>query len=72
MLFEQKSPIHTNIIIGRAANGKYVIATNGKVKKVTLNYLIKKALKGYKSEKKQCNWWNGRSAAGAGYVIVKR
>lgn len=72
VLFEQKSPIHTNIIIGRAANGKYVIATNGKVKKVTLNYLIKKALKGYKSEKKQCNWWNGRSAAGAGYVIVKR
>lgn len=72
VLFEQKSPIHTNIIIGRSASGKYVIATNGKVKKVTLNYLIKKALKGYKSEKKQCNWWNGRSAAGAGYVIVKR
>ena len=72
VLFEQKSPIHTNIIIGRAANEKYVIATNGKVKKVTLNYLIKKALRGYKSKNKQCNWWNGRSAAGAGYVIVKK
>ena len=71
VLFEQKNPIHTNTIIGRAANGKYVIATNGTVKKVTLNYLIKKALKGYKSEKKQRNWWAG-SQYGAGYVIVKK
>lgn len=71
VLFEQKNPIHTNTIIGRAVNGKYVIATNGTVKKVTLNYLIKKALKGYKSEKKQHNWWGG-SQYGAGYVIVKK
>ena len=40
VLFEQKDPIHTNTIIGRAANGKYVIATNGTIKKVTLNCLI--------------------------------
>ena len=71
VLFEQKNPIHTNTIIGRAVNGKYVIATNGTIKKVTLNYLIKKALKGYKSEKKQRNWFKG-SQYGAGYVIVKR
>lgn len=71
VLFEQKNPIHTNIIIGRAAGGKYVIATNGTIKKVTLNYLIKKALKGYKTESKQRNWWKG-SQYGAGYVIVKR
>lgn len=71
VLFEQKNPIHTNTVIGRAANGKYVIATNGTIKKVTLNYLIKKALKGYQSEKKQRNWWAG-SQYGAGYVIVKK
>lgn len=71
VLFEQKNPIHTNIIIGRAAGGKYVIATNGTIKKVTLNYLIKKALKGYKAKSKQRNWWKG-SQYGAGYVIVKR
>ena len=71
VLFEQKSPIHTNIIIGRAAGGKYVIATNGAVKKVTLNYLIKKALRGYKAESKQRNWFRG-SQYGAGYVIVKK
>ena len=71
VLFEKKNPIHTNTIIGRAVNGKYVIATNGTIKKVTLNYLIKKALKGYKSEKKQRNWFKG-SQYGAGYVIVKR
>ena len=70
VLFEQKNPIHTNTIIGRGVDGKYVIATNGKTKKVSLSYLIKIALKGYKSRSSQRNWFKG-SQHGAGYVIVK-
>lgn len=71
VLFEQKNPIHTNTIIGRDIKGKYVIATNGTTKKVTLNYLVKKALVGYKSRNKQRNWFKG-SQYGAGYVIVRK
>lgn len=71
VLLEQKSPIHTNVIIGRSIDGKYVIATNGTTKKVTMDWLIKTLLHGKAGRKNQTNWWKG-STHGAGYVIVKR
>ena len=71
VLLEQKNPIHTNVIIGRSIDGKYVIATNGTTKKVTMDWLIKTVLHGKAGRKNQANWWK-RSAHGAGYVIVKR
>ena len=71
VLLEQKNPIHTNVIIGRSVDGKYVIATNGTTKKVTMDWLIKTVLHGKSSRKNQTNWWKG-TAHGAGYVIVKR
>ena len=52
-------------------DGKYVIATNGTTKKVTMNWLIKTVLHGKAGRKNQANWWKG-TAHGAGYVIVKR
>ena len=71
VLLEQKNPVHTNVIIGRDISGKYVIATNGTTKKVTMNWLIKTVLHGKSGRKNQTNWWKG-SSHGAGYVIVKR
>lgn len=71
VLLEQKNPIHTNVIIGRSIDGKYVIATNGTTKKVTMNWLIKTVLHGKAGRNNQANWWKG-TAHGAGYVIVKR
>jgi len=71
VLLEQKNPIHTNVIIGRSVDGKYVVATNGMTKKVTMNWLIKTVLHGKAGRKNQANWWKG-TAHGAGYVIVKR
>ena len=71
VLLEQKNPIHTNVIIGRSVDGKYVVATNGTTKKVTMNWLIKTVLHGKAGRKNQANWWKG-TAHGAGYVIVKR
>ena len=71
VLLEQKNPIHTNAIIGRSIDGKYVIATNGTTKKVTMDWLIKTVLHGKSGRKNQTNWWKG-TAHGAGYVIVKR
>lgn len=71
VLLEQKNPIHTNVIIGRSVDGKYVVATNGTTKKVTMNWLIKMVLHGKAGRKNQANWWKG-TAHGAGYVIVKR
>ena len=71
VLLEQKNPIHTNVIIGRSVDGKYVVATNGTTKKVTMNWLIKTVLHGKAGRKNQANWWKG-TARGAGYVIVKR
>ena len=71
VLLEQKNPIHTNVIIGRSIDGKYVVATNGTTKKVTMNWLIKTVLHGKAGRKNQANWWKG-TAHGAGYVIVKR
>lgn len=71
VLLEQKNPIHTNVIIGRSIDEKYVIATNGTTKKVTINWLIKTVLHGKSGRKNQANWWKG-TAHGAGYVIVKR
>ena len=71
VLLEQKNPIHTNAVIGRDIDGKYVIATNGTTKKVTMNWLIKTVLHGKAGRKNQANWWKG-TAHGAGYVIVKR
>lgn len=70
VLVEQKKPIHTNIIVGRAANGKVVIATNGTTKQTTIKKLVSGALHGEKSKDKQRNWFKG-SRYGAGYVIVK-
>ena len=71
VLLEQKNPIHTNVIIGRSVDGKYVVATNGTTKKVTMNWLIKTVLHGKAGRKNQVNWWKG-TAHGGGYVIVKR
>lgn len=70
VLVEQKNPIHTNVIVGRAANGKVVIATNGTTKQTTIKKLVSGALHGEKSKDKQRNWFKG-SKHGAGYVIVK-
>lgn len=70
VLMERKNPIHTNVIVGRAANGKVVIATNGTTKETTIKQLVKVALHGAKNKDQQANWWRG-SKYGAGYVIVK-
>lgn len=71
VLLEQKNPIHTNVIIGRSIDGKYVIATNGTTKKVAMDWLIKTALHGKAGRNNQANWWKG-TPHGAGYVVVKR
>ena len=59
------------MIIGRSVDGKYVVATNGTTKKVTMNWLIKTVLHGKAGRNNQANWWKG-TAHGAGYGIVKR
>ena len=71
VLLEQKNPIHTNAIIGRDIKGRYIIATNGYIKRVTMNWLIQTALHGKDGRKNQKNWFKG-SQYGAGYVIVKK
>lgn len=71
VLVEQKNPIHTNVIVGRSANGKVVIATNGTTKQTTIKNLVNGALHGVKSKSQQKNWFKG-SKYGAGYVIVKK
>ena len=68
VLFEQRSPIHTNVIVGFRKGGVYN-ATNGVVKKTTVKALYNIALHGYSSASKQRKWFRG-SKYGAGYVTV--
>ena len=65
---EQRSPIHTNTLIGYAPDGKVYKATNGKVVKTTIRKEVKAALHGSTSRKKQKCWW----PRAAGYVICKK
>lgn len=68
VLFEQRNPIHTNVLVGSRKGGLYN-ATNGVVKKTTIGAMYKVALHGYASESKQRNWFKGSKYC-AGIVCV--
>lgn len=71
VLFEQKDPIHTVVLLGFNEKGDKVrMATYGKVQGTTLATQInKKALHGVSGVENQKNWFRG-SKYGAGYLIV--
>jgi len=70
ILFEEKDPIHTIVILGIDKKHRYIVATNGKIVRRSKAGEIRKALHGLKGSKNQKNWWNGRDH-GAGYVVIK-
>lgn len=71
VLYEEKNPVHTVVLLGIDSKGRYIVATNGKVVRRSRAGEIRKALHGLTGSKNQKNWWSG-SDHGAGYVIVKR
>lgn len=70
VLYEEKNPIHTVIILELDEKGRWVIATNGKIVRRSQVTETRKGLHGMRGANNQKNWWNGK-AHGAGYVIVK-
>ena len=70
ILFEEKDPIHTVVLLGIDSKGRYIVATNGKVVRRSRAGEIRKAVHGLKGSKNQKNWWGGRDH-GAGYVVIK-
>lgn len=70
ILFEEKDPVHTVVLLGIDKKGRYIVATNGKVVRRSRSGEIRKALHGFRGAKNQRNWWSGRDH-GAGYVVVK-
>lgn len=70
ILFEEKDPVHTVVLLGIDKKGRYIVATNGKVVRRSRAGEIRKALHGFRGAKNQRNWWSGRDR-GAGYVVVK-
>lgn len=70
ILFEEKDPIHTVVLLGIDSKGRYIVATNGKVVRRSRAGEIRKAVHGLKGSKNQKTWWGGRGH-GAGYVVIK-
>ena len=70
ILFEEKNPIHTVVLLGIDIKGRYIVATNGRVVRRSRAGEIRKALHGMTGAKNQKNWWSGRDH-GAGYVVIK-
>lgn len=70
VLFEEKNPIHTVIILEMDDKGRWVIATNGRIVRRSQLAEVRKGLHGMRGAANQKNWWNGK-AHGSGYVIVK-
>lgn len=70
ILFEEKDPVHTIVILGIDTKNRYIVATNGRVVRRSKAGEIQKALHGLRGVKNQKNWWGGREH-GAGYVVVK-
>lgn len=71
VLFEEKNPIHTVVLLGMTDSSHVLVATNGKVVKRSMKTQMNYRLCGKSGKDNQKNWWNG-STHGAGYVIVKR
>ena len=70
ILFEEKDPVHTVVLLGIDKKGRYIVATNGRVVRRSRAGEIRKALYGMTGAKNQKNWWSGRDH-GAGYVVIK-
>ena len=70
VLFEEKNPVHTVVLLGIDSKRRYIVATNGKVVRRSRAGEIRKALHGMTRAKNQKNWWSGRDH-GAGYVVIK-
>ena len=70
ILYEEKNPIHTVVLLGIDKKGRYIVATNGRVVRRSRAGEIRKALHGMTGAKNQKNWWSGRDH-GAGYVVIK-
>lgn len=70
ILYEEKNPIHTIVILGIDKKGRYIVPTNGRVVRRSRAGEIRKALHGMTGSKNQKNWWSGRDH-GAGYVVIK-
>lgn len=70
ILFEEKDPVHTVVLLGIDIKGRYIVATNGKVVRRSRAGQIRKALHGFRGATRQKNWWSGRDR-GAGYVVIK-
>lgn len=70
ILFEEKDPVHTIVILGIDSKGRYIVATNGRVVRKSRAGQIRKALHGLRGAKNQKNWWGGREH-GAGYIVIK-
>ena len=70
ILFEEKDPVHTVVLLGIDKKGRYIVATNGRVVRRSRAGEIRKALHGMPGAKNQKNWWSGRDH-GAGYVVIK-
>ena len=70
VLFEEKNPIHTVVILGIDEKGKYIIATNGKIIRRSQAVEIRRGLHGLVGASNQKPWFSGK-AHGAGFVVVK-
>lgn len=70
VLFEEKNPIHTVVILGIDKKGKYIIATNGKIIRRSQAVEIRRGLHGLVGASNQKKWFSGK-AHGAGFVVVK-
>lgn len=64
--FEQKNPIHTNILIGFKPNGKIALASYGKVKEVSITWVVNSMIYG----KSKRNWFKGQDSD-CGIVIFE-